>query len=118
MMITGGLRPALRGTLALWLSIAGIGLGGCNEEHRYSYFAHSDKVTLGAGNAPAANVAIQTIDPWPPSSQRTQIDQDAKRAHIAVKRYETNTSITPRGLNGSNGFSGPNGPTPATAIRE
>jgi hypothetical protein len=116
MILIVGARPALGGTLALALALAGLGLGGCNEEHRYSYFAHNDKVTLGAGNAPAANVAIQTINPWPPSSQHVPIDQDGKRAHIAVKRYETNTSIPPRGLDSTNGFSGSNGTTAGPGI--
>jgi hypothetical protein len=104
-----GLRFLLRGTLALSLSAAGAGLGGCSEEHLYSYYGHQDKVTLGAGDAPAANVAIHTINPWPPSSQRTQIDQNGKRAHIAVKRYETNTSIPPRGIDWNSGFIVSNG---------
>jgi hypothetical protein len=110
------LRLAVHAALALLLAAAGVGLAGCNDEHRYSYFGHDDKVTLGAGNAPAANVAIQTIDPWPPSSRRNQIDQDGKRAHIAVKRYETNTSITPRGVDWNSGFSQPNG-IASTAVK-
>jgi hypothetical protein len=84
--------------IPLILALVGIGLGGCYEDDRYRYLAHSDSITMGAGNANAVNAATQTVDPWPPESRNAQIDQDGKRAHIAVKRYETNTSIEPKGL--------------------
>lgn len=84
--------------LPLLLVLVGIGLSGCYEDDRYRYLAHSDTVTLGAGNAAAVNAATHTIDPWPPESKDDRIDQDGKRAAIAVKRYETNTSIQPKGL--------------------
>ena len=83
------------------LALAGIfalGSGGCEDERRYRYLAHSDTVTSSAGNAAASNIAAQMVDPWPASSQRTRIDQDGKRAYLAVKRYETNTSIKPQGV--------------------
>ncbi|NJO32187.1 MAG: hypothetical protein HC869_02760 [Rhodospirillales bacterium] len=59
-------------------------------------------------------MAMHTVDPWPYYSQKTQIDMDGKRAQLAAKRYETNTSIKPKGLNsdatfilgGGNGNSG------------
>lgn len=86
----------LRGPLLAVL--AGIVLSGCYEDDRYRYLAHGDSVTLGAGDAVAVNKATHTIDPWPPESNNTRIDQDGKRAEIAVKRYETNTSIEPKGL--------------------
>ena len=38
------------------------------------YQNHRDTVTLGAGNAPEANLAIQTVNPFPPSAGQTQID--------------------------------------------
>lgn len=103
----------------LWLLPLGallcLALGGWDEDElRYQYRGHGDKVTRGAGNAAAANIATQTIDPWPAHSQRTQINQDGKRAHIAIKRYETNTSIPPKGINSANGFNGNgNGYSPA-----
>jgi hypothetical protein len=71
---------------------------GCTSDQLYEYRAHTDKVTLGAGNASAANRAIHTVDPWPWYSQNTQIDMDGNRALLAVRRYETNTSIKPKGL--------------------
>jgi len=105
-------RKLLLLPLAATLCVA---LGGWDEDElRYQYRAHSDKVTRGAGNAAAANIATQTIDPWPPHSQRTQINQDGKRAHIAIKRYETNTSVPPKGISSVNGSGGNgNGYSPA-----
>ena len=38
------------------------------------YQNHRDTVTLGVGNAPEANLAIQTVNPFPPSAGQTQID--------------------------------------------
>ncbi len=83
------------------LVLVGVGLSGCYEDDRYRYLAHGDSVTLGAGNANAVNAATMAIDPWPPESKDNRIDQDGKRAAIAVKRYETNTSIKPKGVNTS-----------------
>lgn len=78
--------------------------GGCNDEYRERYFGYSDKVTLGAGDAAASNIAAHTIDVWPDHVRRTKINQDGKRAAIAVKRYETNTTIKPRGLTNGTGL--------------
>jgi hypothetical protein len=75
-----------------------IGVGACYEQDRYLYLGHGDSVTLGAGDAVATNKVTHTIDPWPPASRKTRIDMDGKRAAIAVERYQTNTSIPPRGL--------------------
>src|SRR5262245_11982112 len=110
------LSPALRKLLLLPLAATlCVTLGGWDEDElRNQYRAHSDKVTRGAGNAAAANIAAQTIDPWPPHSQRTRINQDGKRAHIGTKRYETNTSLQPKGMNAVNGAGGNgNGYSPA-----
>jgi hypothetical protein len=76
-------------TLALSLA------SGCKSDQLYEYRAHTDKVTEGAGNASAANRAIHTIDPWPAYAEKTEINTDGKRALVAVRRYETNTSIKP-----------------------
>ena len=83
--------PLLGATLLLLAS-------GCTNDQIYPYRAHTDKVTLGAGNASAVNRAVHTIDPWPQYSRKTQIDTDGNRALVAVRRYETNTSIKPKGL--------------------
>jgi len=105
-MISGKKLIGLRGLLLAVL--AGVALSGCYETDRYRYLGHGDGVTLGAGDSVAVNKAVHTIDPWSPESNETRIDQDGKRARIAVERYETNTTITPRGLT-ANSKSGTNG---------
>ena len=87
-------RPKLRLLGATLLLLA----SGCTNDQIYPYQAHTDKVTLGAGNASAANRAVHTIDPWPQYSQKTQIDTNGNRALVAVRRYETNTSVKPKGV--------------------
>jgi hypothetical protein len=62
------------------------------------YSGRSDTITLGAGNANAANIATQTIDPWPPYARDTQNHLDGNRASVAMKRYQQNKSVSPRGL--------------------
>jgi hypothetical protein len=90
--------------LAALMALMCVAVGGCNDEVRERYFGHSDKVTLGAGDSADSNIATHTIDVWPDHVRRTKINQDGKRAAIAVKRYETNTSIKPKGLTNGNGL--------------
>lgn len=87
-----------RNSFGLLFSIAVLVLSlvsGCTSDQFYEYRAHTDKVTEGAGNASAANRAIHTVDPWPAYAEKTEINTDGKRAMVAVRRYETNTSIKP-----------------------
>jgi len=86
---------------SIWVLVTTLVLSlasGCTSDQYYEYRAHTDKVTEGAGNASAANRAIQTVDPWPVYSQKTDTNMDGKRALVAVRRYETNTSIKPKDL--------------------
>ena len=101
--------------LAALMTLMGVAVGGCNDDVRERYFGHSDTVTLGAGDSPASNIATHTVDVWPDHARRTKINQDGKRAAIAVKRYETNTSIKPKGLTNGNGLYSP--PTGAVAVQ-
>jgi type IV pilus biogenesis protein CpaD/CtpE len=94
--MSGTGRQAKRAAFLLLFGTTTAGIGYCGDEYFYRYRAHTDRVTSGAGNAAASNIAAQMVDPWPASSRRNRINQDGKRAHIAVKRYESNTSITPR----------------------
>ena len=70
-------------------------LSGCTSDQLYEYRAHTDTVTEGAGNAVAANRAVQTVDAWPTYSQKAEVDMDGKRALVAVRRYENNNSVKP-----------------------
>lgn len=89
-------RPLARCVVAL--ALTSVLASACTDDQRYEYLAHTDTVTEGAGDAVAANKAVQTINPWPVHSQNKNIDLDGKRGHLAVRRYETNTSIKPKGL--------------------
>lgn len=50
--------------------LAVLALAGCAD-----YMNHRDSVTLGAGNALEANVALHTIDPFPVVAYDTDIDR-------------------------------------------
>jgi hypothetical protein len=99
----------LRTAAAAALIAVSAGLGACSSDQVHDYRGHSDRVTSGAGNAPAANMAMHTVDPWPYYSQKTDLDMDGKRAQLAAKRYETNTSIKPKGLGSSSDSGNGNG---------
>lgn len=100
---SGGFR---RGGVA-GVVLAGLLAAGCSSDQRHEYLAHTDTVTRGAGDAVAANKAIHTVNPWPEHGRNANIPMDGKRGQLAVSRYETNTSIEPKGLNttGSSGGS-------------
>lgn len=65
----------------------------------YDYYDRRDTISSSAGNANAANIATQTIDPWPPYVGNTHYPFDGRRAGVAITRYQQNKSIQPRGLN-------------------
>jgi hypothetical protein len=83
---------------AIFVGTAALSIGGCAESDLHHYLGHSDTVTVGAGNAQASNRTIHEVDHWPAASRKTQIDLDGQRAALAVKRYQKNQSIEPKGL--------------------
>jgi hypothetical protein len=93
-----GWPRSLKLTAAVLLLSAGAGLGSCTSDQSHEYLAHTDRVTSGTGDASAANKVVHTINPWPAHSRNTQIEMDGKRAGLAAKRYESNTSTKPKGL--------------------
>ena len=96
-------------TLACWFS--GFGLGWCNYVHEHDLsLRRSDTITLGAGDAVARNMAIQTIDPWPYWSRNDRINMEGNRAALAIKRYQENKSIPPQTLETSDISVGGGGP--------
>jgi type IV pilus biogenesis protein CpaD/CtpE len=73
------------------------GLSGCNQ-----YWERKDTVYFGAGDAVAANTAIQVADPWPARSRNTNIAFDGQRTATAVQRYRSGNVIQPKSqLSGS-----------------
>lgn len=99
--MTMSFRPRLPAAIA---GVLALSVAGCAESDLHQYLGHNDTVTVGAGNAQAANRAIHEVDHWPNASRKTHIDQDGRRAALAVKRYERNESIDPKGLS-KNGIS-------------
>jgi len=95
--------PRSRTAAAGLLLCAGVLLAACTSDQSHEYLAHSDRVTRGAGDAAASNSALHTINPWSAPSHKTQIDMDGKRAGLATKRYETNSSAKPKGLTTDSG---------------
>jgi hypothetical protein len=74
--------------------VAGL-LAGCSnppfDDPFANYARRSDTISPTAGNAKAANAAVQTIDPWPRYVYNTHIPGDGQRLSEAVNRYHTNT---------------------------
>ncbi|HUO00831.1 MAG TPA: hypothetical protein VMU69_31935 [Bradyrhizobium sp.] len=85
-------RTAARAATGLVAAaLAAAALAGCSD----MYFDHREGVTLGAGDAIAANEALQTIDPWPARSRNINIAEDGQRMQSAVERYRTNNVTQP-----------------------
>ncbi len=89
-------RNGTLGAALLWLAVPATALPALADP--YDYRDHRDTITSSAGNASAANSAIQTIDPWPHHARNPRINLDGKRAGIAITRYQQNRSIDPKGL--------------------
>jgi hypothetical protein len=62
------------------------------------YLDRRDTVSFEAGNASAANKAIQTIDPWPVYAAHQDIAYNGERAAAAAERYRTNKVTPPTGI--------------------
>lgn len=63
------------------------------------YRARGDSITPEAGNAVARNIAIQTIDPWPPHVRNSRINIDGAYATHGIDRYRAGKATPPRGIN-------------------
>jgi hypothetical protein len=67
-------------------------LAGCSD----IYYDRRDTVSFAAGEANAAAIATQTIDPWPPASADRRIAANGVVVQSAVERYRTCQVIQPR----------------------
>lgn len=74
------------------------GLAGCNhlEDNVTQYAQRSEYVTLSAGNAQNANLAIHMVDPWPRASADRRIPANGERMAGAYERYRNVEKQTPR----------------------
>jgi hypothetical protein len=79
--------PSARNRTAVVLG-ACLLMSGCAD-----YMAHRDSVTLGLGDAPQANIGIQTIEPFPPEAWNTRIRADGRVVARAQQRYAPTTVI-------------------------
>ncbi len=66
-------------------------------------------VSPTAGNAQAANLALQTATPWPRHSNNTNIPGDGAKMVKAINNYENGVTPTLPSLSGSSGSSGGGG---------
>lgn len=91
--LSGPVARALRRSLAAGLGgiALGFALGGCSD----MYFDRREAVDPGAGDAVAANKAMQTVDPWPAQSGNTNIAFNGQRMQSAMEHYRTNTVVPP-----------------------
>ncbi|HEV3397152.1 MAG TPA: hypothetical protein VG100_13480 [Xanthobacteraceae bacterium] len=70
-------------------------LGGCAD----LYWDRRDTVAFYSGDAPASNIAIHTIDPWPPAAAERRLPANGELMQKAAERYRTNktTPLRPMG---------------------
>jgi hypothetical protein len=68
-------------------------LGACSD----LYWDRRESVSFQAGNAVASNIAVNTVDPWPPAAANRQIAGNGERVQGAMERYRTNKVIPPQG---------------------
>jgi hypothetical protein len=68
-------------------------LGACSD----IYYDRRETVLFGADNAVANNIAVQTIDPWPPGSANRNAPANGAVVAAAITRYKTGKVYPPRG---------------------
>jgi hypothetical protein len=90
--------PAKRALAA----IIGLGaiVGGCSD----IYYDRRETVLFGADNAVAANIAVQTVDPWPPGSANRNASTNGEVVAAAIERYRTGRVFMPMGNGTSSSY--------------
>lgn len=99
------MRPSsnlLRGLALVFVLTA---VSGCSE-----YLDRRDTITLGAGDAVAADAMTEMVDPWPRVAAQRNIGFNGQRMENAVQRYKTNRTYPPSNTGTSNSYAAP--PTP------
>jgi hypothetical protein len=71
--------------------LLGATLGGCSD----IYYDRRETTSLVSGEATAANIVTQTIDPWSPASGRRDIAYSGARAQMASECYRLGKVIKP-----------------------
>lgn len=62
------------------------------------YFDRRDSIHLSVGDANASNIAVQTIDPWPPHAVNRNVLVSGEKVQPAIQRYKEGKVTPPRGL--------------------
>jgi hypothetical protein len=97
------------------LVLAGM-VAGCAEPDLY--LDRRDSLSLGAGDAVASNIIVQTVDPWPRAAGNRNIAFNGDRMQAAGERYRTGKVTTPQGMNTSSvQFEGGGGSSPGAAAQ-
>jgi hypothetical protein len=83
-------------------AVVGLGviLAGCSD----IYYDRRETILFGADDAVASNIAVQTIDPWPPASADRRAPANGERVAAAIKRYRTGRVFTPIGNSTSTSY--------------
>lgn len=84
-------RPSL---VLLPVLVLGALSGGCSD----LYWDRREGVTFYAGDAPASNVAVQTIDPWSKAAGNRRAEVNGERMQRAAERYRTNKTYPPQAI--------------------
>lgn len=71
------------------LALAAAALAQPALAQNYDYQSRSDFISLSAGDAPAANIAIQTPTPWPAYVDDTAIPGQGPHAVNTIKIFNT-----------------------------
>jgi hypothetical protein len=90
--------PAKR-ALAAVIGLGAI-VGGCSD----IYYDRRETVLFGADNAVAANIAVQTVDPWPPGSANRNASTNGEVVAAAIERYRTGRVFMPMGNGTSSSY--------------
>jgi hypothetical protein len=77
-------------TLAAAVTLGAM-LAGCSD----LYYDRRDTIALSGGDAVAANVVAQTVDPWPAHSGDVNIAANGQKMQSAIERYRVNKVTQP-----------------------
>jgi hypothetical protein len=78
-------------TMRVLLTATVLMLAGCEHDR---YLDRRDSVTFGAGNAIAANKAIQIIDPWPRDARTISHGMSGEQAVAVMEKFRRRAAGT------------------------
>jgi hypothetical protein len=79
--------------------VAAAMLAGCADADLY--LDRRETISLHAGDAVAANIVAQTVDPWPREAANRNIATNGDRMQAAGERYRTGKTTPLKGLSTS-----------------